>query len=131
MYIDESVIGLSQVYDCTCLGNPQKFECMVYGGGLTIWQGGLLHCPQSQDTIHLRHSQFADGQAVGECSDGQGLIIVARSIRRLGDYYTSVLNFTVEQRILNETIECVHQNTSGQSSTIGQTVLWATSGKTA
>ena len=109
--------------DCTCLGHSQIFECVVYGGGLTIWQGTAFHCSGNQ--IQLRHSQYNNSLgAIGECNDGA---IVASSVGVSGDHYTSQLNVTVGQEMINGTIECMHEDIQ-QNRTVGQKTLEITTG---
>ena len=103
--------------DCTCLGYVQTFECVVSGAGITIWQGTAFSFPC---VIRLRHSQYNISGAIGECNDGA---IIASSVGVSGDLYTSQLNITISQDMINETIECVHQDTAGNRSTIGRMTL--------
>ena len=111
--------------DCTCLGYIQTFECVVFGAGITIWQGTAFDflC-----VIRLRHSQYNNSQVIGDCNDKA---IIASSVGPgvLGDLYTSNLNIIVSQHMINETIECVHEDTVGNRSTIGRMTLNITTGK--
>ena len=64
--------------------------------------------------------------AIGECSDGK---IVARSVRVEAGCYTSILNVTIEQGMINRTIECVYSNPQdGTSTTVGQMTLMLSQG---
>ena len=118
---------LIQLNDCTCLGYTQTFECTVFGGGLTIWKSSAFSgCEQFENEIRLRHSQFTNSQsqATGQCNDGT---VVATSMGVSENCYTSQLNVTVRQEIVNETIECIRDM---QGTTIvGQRTLSLTQGK--
>ena len=110
-----------QLYDCTCDGHSQIYECTVSGGGLTIWQGSAFDCEQNHNRVLLRHSAYATKKAVGDCNGGA---IMASSIGiSNNDYYTSILNITVGQEMNNETVECVHHDIQGGTTIIGQEVL--------
>ena len=108
--------------DCVCLGYVQTFECVVFGAGITIWQGTAFNFPCA---IRLRHSQYNNSGAIGECNDGA---IIANSVGVSGDLYTSQLNVTINQDMINNTIECVHEDTVGNRSTIGRKILNITEG---
>ena len=62
-------------------------------------------------------------QAIGDCNDGA---IVARSVGVSANHYISTLNITVEPDMINETIECVHQDLEGNRTLIGLNVLMNT-----
>ena len=114
--------------DCTCPGyvRIQTFECVVFGAGITIWQGTAFGFPC---VIRLRHSQYNNSGAIGDCNDGA---IIASSVGVLEDHYTSQLNVTISQDMINETIECVHEDSVGKftnRSTIGRMTLNITTGK--
>ena len=94
-----------EVYDCTCLGHTQIFECTACGPGFTVWQGSALQCQPNE--IRLRHSQFINSQAHGHCNDGA---IVARSVGSQDGCYTSMLSVTVGQEMVDQTIECAYNN---------------------
>ena len=115
---------LVQLDDCTCLGYTQSYECSILGGGRTIWNGSAFDCPHNE--IQLRHSQFMNSQATGECNNGT---ITASSIGVSEGFYSSRLNITVVQGIINETIECVHHNIiNNEVTTIGHKILEITEG---
>ena len=61
--------------------------------------------------------------ATGVCNDGA---IVATSVRVSADHYISILNITMEPDMINETIECVHQEPEGQKTPVGQKTLQIT-----
>ena len=104
---------LIQLNDCTCLGYNQMFECTAFGRGLTIWRGSAFSDCQ-QNEIRLRHSQYDNNQATGECNGGK---IVARSVgfseSGSGRYYTSQLSLAVREGLINETIECIYEDVQG------------------
>ena len=114
---------LVQLNDCTCLGYNQIFECTVYGGGITIWRGTALSgCQPSDNETQLRHSQYRNSQATGECVGGE---IVARSVGVSGNCYTSQLSLAVgeENLMINETFECVHRSIYHDEIIIGKKTL--------
>ena len=111
---------LVQLNDCTCLGYNQIFECTVYGGGITIWRGTALSgCQPSDNEIRLRHSEYRNSQATGECVGGE---IVARSVGVSGNCYTSQLSLAVGEEN-NETIECIYRDISNDEIIIGKKML--------
>ena len=116
---------LVQLDDCTCLGYTQTFKCTVFGGGFTIWRGSAFSDCQRNE-IQLRHSAYSSSQATGQCNGGE---IVAKSVGVIERCYTSQLNVTIGQEIINETIECVHSDTQHISTSIGQRTLNLTQGK--
>ena len=62
----------------------------------------------------------------GECNDGA---ILAKSVGVEAGCYTSMLNVTIEQGMINKTIECVYDDLqTGSSPIIGQTTLKTTQG---
>lgn len=113
--------------DCTCLGYTQTYECSISGGGLTVWNGSAFDCLHTQNGISLRHSQFVDSQAAGECNNGT---VIASSIGISGGCYVSQLNITITPERVNESIMCAHHDVQQYETTIiGQTVLEITMGK--
>ena len=86
-FVDEEESTLVQLDDCTCLGYTQMFECTVFGGGFTIWNGTAFSGCQ-RDEIQLRHSMYINSQATGQCNGGK---IVAKSVDVSEDCYTSHL----------------------------------------
>ena len=120
----ENSSRLLQLDDCTCLGHTQTFECVVFGPGITLWQGTAFRCPTS--VIRLRHSRYNDSGAIGGCNDGA---IVASSVGVLENLYTSKLNVTVGQEMINGTIECVHQDIYSNNTMVDTRTLRITKGK--
>ena len=99
--------GLVQLNDCTCLGYTQTFECTVFGAGYTIWNSTLFDC--SNQEIRLRHSRYSsvDSPANGECNQGS---VMAKSIGIHHQCYISHLTVTIEEEMINSTIECSAYN---------------------
>ena len=90
---------------------------------MTIWNGGAFDSLCNK--IELRHSQFMNSQAIGECNNGT---IRASSIGISEGYYISRLNITIVQEIINETVECVHRNINNEVIIIGHRILEITKG---
>ena len=125
-FVDMETSTLIQLNDCTCLGYIQIFECTVFGGGFTIWRGtALSNCQQNE--IRLRHSQYMESQVTRECNAGA---IVAKSMGTSGNCYTSQLTVAVGEKMINKTVECVHSDSQGANTIIGQNTLSLTQGKT-
>ena len=103
---------LVQLNDCTCLGYTQTFECTVCGSGSTVWNGTFFDCEHGNE-IELRHSRYdgIDPENRGpprvECNQGA---VLAKSIGRFGECYTSQLIITVGGEMINGTIGCIHNN---------------------
>ena len=94
--------------NCTCIGYPLEFQCVVIGPGATIWRGSALNCPSSLNKIQLYHSQFASGTAAGSCNSGN---IVARSLDTVGGQYRSQLNIhNLTPEMNGTTIKCLYDN---------------------
>ena len=106
---------LVQLSDCTCLGYTQTFECSICEGGVTVWSSTFFEC--SRQEIHLRHSQYSDVEASanGECNQGS---VLAKSIGIHQQCYISQLIVTIEEEMINKTIECSVDNLIGTSTTI-------------
>ena len=117
-----SVTGqLVALDECTCPGHELRFQCTVMGGGFTIWRGTALNgC--SNNRIQLRHTQFEDGLAVGQCNNGA---ITGHGLRRVGLNFTSELAIhldTLSNDYEGRVVECVYVNTS-HITTIGTYVI--------
>ena len=94
-----------------CSGDLVTFNCVVVGGGTTIWKGSAFpECgSNNRNEISLRHTQFnsdSESLPVGVCNNGA---IAARAIGVDGDNYTSQLNMTVNAEMNNRTVECVYE----------------------
>ena len=117
-----------QLNDCTCVGYTQTFQCTVFGGGVTIWNSTFFfYCSYRGPTteISLRHSQYDDVNSppYAECNQGA---VVAKSVGSFDNqYYTSQLVVTIGEEMINETIECSHDNLI-ERITIGQKSLLVT-----
>ena len=120
--------SFTQLNDCSCLGYTQTYECLISGGGFTVWNGSAFDCLSTQNDIRLRHSQFVNSQATGECNNGT---IIATSIGISGDCYVSRLNIAMIPEIINKSIMCVHRDVQAidEITLIGQIVLEITTGK--
>ena len=123
-FVDVESNALIQLNDCTCLGYTQTFECNVFGAGITIWQGTAFDCQRNE--IRLRHSQYINSQATGECNGGT---VVARSVGFTENCYTSQLSVAIGQEIVNDTIECIYIDTQDVSTIVGQKKISITQGK--
>ena len=125
-FIGENNNNFVRLYDCTCLGHTQIFECTICGPGFTVWQGSALQCQASDSEIRLRHSLFSTSEAHGQCNDGA---IVARSVGSQAGCFTSALTVVIGLEMINQTIECVYyDNVQISSLTIGETRLIITEG---
>jgi hypothetical protein len=119
---DEESSQLVQLNDCTCHGYNQTFECKVFGGGFTIWQGTALSGCQQFDKIQLRHSRYMNSPAVVECINGTA---VARSVGVSENCYISQLSLAVGEEMVNETIECTYidLHVQDESAIVGRRIL--------
>ena len=93
---------LVQLFDCTCLGCTQTYECTIWGQGITVWRGSALGCERD---IELRHSDYINAQARGSCNNET---VFARSVGVVDNYYTSLLNITVTEEMVNKSVECAY-----------------------
>ena len=117
-----------QLNDCTCLGYAQIFECTAFGAGATVWSGTFFDCQDgtSRNEIRLRHSQYGDVESPphGECNHGA---VIANSIGSADNHcYTSQHIVTIGKEMINETIECSHDDLKGRVTVIGQKSLMVT-----
>ena len=95
------------------------------GGGLTIWRGSAFDCSAQSNHIILSHSQFQEG-VHGVCNNGD---LAAKSIGVMnGECFSSQLNITVNTRMKNTTIECIHDTAGSTETLIGSEVLAFTTG---
>ena len=111
---------------CICPGYEAVFECVVTGGGATIWSGTALdHC--TNDRITLRHSYFNQtGYNIsGPCGDsGQ---VIGCAISAVNDSYTSQLIINISQSLIGANIEC-HVAGTNSGSQIGTKQILPTTG---
>ena len=105
---------------CTCPGYNTTYECTTVGGTATVWQGSVFKCPSSQDSISLIHSRSSN---IKTCN---GAAISGQIIRVEDNCYTSQLNVNVSSDMIEESIECAHDN--GTQSLIGNISLSLTTG---
>ena len=96
--------------DCVCPGHELRLECTVVGAGSTVWSGSAFSVCHWNEIV-LLHSWFEDGLAVRECNNGV-IAIVGRSIRQVGDNYTSQLtvHLNVNSTLRGKTVECFHDD---------------------
>ena len=87
----------------------------MFGGGFTVWSSSFFDC--AHQDIRLRHSRYSDvgSPANGECSQGS---IIAKSIGIYQQFYISHLTVTIEEEMINRTIECSVDNLIGTNTTI-------------
>ena len=118
--------NMIQLYDCTCSGYVQTYQCTVLGAGTTIWQGSAFNCSQAQNKIELRHSEYKSPQrATGQCNDRA---VEAESAGIVNNCHVSLLNVTVGEEMDGETIECVHRDIESNTTQIGEIRLDITQG---
>ena len=114
------VPGLSVVDDCTCQGFNQSFQCVVMGGGATIWRGSGFECAATNHEIALIHRVGTQRK----CNNGA---IVGRVIRTENNHYISQLNVTVNSQLNGSSIICAHDG--GEATNIvGSSLLIITTG---
>ena len=99
------------------------YTCIVVGDGATLWGGTAFNCTNTANQTILRHSQYATGIS-GECNNGA---IMARSVTKKGNCYTSELSVNISATLNNKTITCVHNK---GLKTIGTSLLTVISGNT-
>ena len=98
--------------DCVCPGHELRLECMVVGGGHTIWKGSAFDCQSSTNRIVLRHSQFESG-ASKSCNNGS---ITGRIINTTSDsdgmIYISqlIIQLNMNGNVEGGTVECAHED---------------------
>ena len=96
---------LTTLSSCICPGYEAVFECIVIGGGATIWSGTAFdNC--SSDRITLRHSLFNQPEysVSGTCGDGGQ--VISRAVSAVNDSYTSQLIVNISQSLIGANIEC-------------------------
>ena len=104
---------------CACPGDILTYECTVAGdiGGITVWMGDFLHCPNGRQKIQLFHSDFSNGQgreaySTQMCNDGNVVGRIVSSENGSYTSYTSQLNVTITSDIVGpgKIIECAYDN---------------------
>ena len=104
--------GLSLVSD---QGSPLiiLYNCSVIGEGSTVWTGSAFDCPDINNSIILRHSEFLTGNATAQetCNNGS---IAGRGVSVDGDCFTSQLYFSVTSDFVgeNHNVICIYENGS-------------------
>ena len=102
--------GLSLTNDCACPGNNLIFECTVVGiaGGSTQWKGDTIHSCSESVPVFLRHRDFIAGTTQPiVCNGGE---IVIRSLRVESDCYTSQMNISFSNALINRTVVCAYDD---------------------
>ena len=99
---------LTTLSSCICPGHEAVFECVVTGGGATIWSGTAFdRCSSDASAITLRHSQFMNqsGYSLSQnCSDSAS--IIGRAVSVVNDSYTSQLIVNVSQSLIGANVVC-------------------------
>ena len=108
---------LSLISRCVCLGYNVTYNCTVFGGGNTIWNGTAFNCPSNSDSnnnqILLRHSGFgAQGSSRGICNGGA---IVGVGISAIDNVFNSQLNVMVSPDVVGKNVACYHENGTSEN----------------
>ena len=118
---------LTTLSSCVCLGYEAVFECVVTGGGATVWRGTALnHCPNER--ITLLHSYFNQiGYNISDtCGDiGQ---VIGHAVSVVNDSYTSQLVVNVSQNLIDANVEFECAKQSDGESHIGRERIQLTTG---
>ena len=94
---------------CICPDHEAIYECTVYGGRATIWQGTALQtalqgCIDDPTLITLNHNEF---DLINRSCAISGIQVIVQAISLVNDSYTSRLTLqTVSQHINGTTLEC-------------------------
>ena len=107
-------VGISLISECVCNGYIVTYNCSIFGGGNTIWNGSAFNCPSNSDSsnnqILLRHSGFGTASnSMGTCNGGA---ITGEGVRSEGGFFTSILNVTVSPNVVGQQVSCYHENGS-------------------
>ena len=94
--------------DCTCLGFPLYYQCIVVGIGTTVWQGSVFNCPLSSDEIQLPHDQF-QRNLIEYCNNG-GIVGKALRTESPNKFISQLAILNVTSAMNGTTIECVHDD---------------------
>ena len=103
--------GLSLVSD---QGSTFIYNCSVVGEGQTVWTGSAFDCPDKNDSIILRHSEFLtynSSSTAGTCNNGT---IFGEAISVEGDCFTSRLLIFATSGLDGKYITCIHENGSSE-----------------
>ena len=117
VFTAEQKEGFSLPKGCLCPGENLRFECIIEGGGITVWNGTLLTCPPTND-IPISHHTFREGEERNisvKCNHDS----VTASLRywrvvNSSDYYSQVnVSREVNSSSLNgSTVTCAHDDGS-------------------
>ena len=106
-----SLVQISDQHNI-CPRDTVVYQCTVCGAGATVWSGSLFACVG--DKIILRHHQFRNGSASGECNNGTviaqstGVVSTdANSSLSVRDCYSSQLNISTNIDMDNKTVTCL------------------------
>ncbi len=85
------------------------YDCSVDGEGSTVWTGDDFDCPNTNDSIILRHTAEYN-TTCGTCNNGS---ITGRGVSVVDGYYSSLLIIPYTVSRLNETtVTCTYNNGS-------------------
>ena len=114
-FASNSQLFVPEDVKCACPQDVLTFSCQVAGSGVTIWRGSVFKCPDQNNEIILRHSQYEMGSASGFCQDdvtridGDGLQNVTNGL------FTSQVTIPVSANFNGASVECAHND--GQRTT--------------
>lgn len=99
-----SLTNFHNVTDCVCPQEVVTYECTVYEGSLTVWEGTALSgCNGGEIIIH--HGDFGTPKARGSCIRNSGEV-TWKDLRMQNGSYTSQLNITFDSRLQGSTVNC-------------------------
>ena len=100
---------LSALSSCICPGYEAVFECVVTGGGATIWNVSAFdNC--TNDRIILRHSLFnQSGYNINDTCRGSGQVI-GRAVSVVNNSYISQLTINITQSLIGANVVCARQS---------------------
>lgn len=94
-----------------CPGFNLVLECSTEPGGpLTVFQGNLINCSNTNNEITLLHSRFnALTEIHGICNNGT-ILGYSLPVNTSSSCYISQLLITVTPDMIGKTIQCVYDN---------------------
>ena len=100
---------LTTLSSCICPGYEAVFECVVTGGGATIWNVSAFdNC--TNDRIILRHSLFnQSGHNINDTCRGSGQVI-GRAVSVVNNSYLSQLTINITQSLIGANVVCARQS---------------------
>ena len=104
---------LTTLSSCICPGYEAVFECVVTGGGVTIWSGTAFdHCSQTGDGsgITLRHSEFIHTEYNSSQSCGESGPIIGRAVSIVNGSYISQLTINITQSLIGTNVDCTRKS---------------------